>query len=214
MGRGEPHQKLARRLAGSRPDRRRDLLRRQTRDDRHQRYGQRNPQKQLETDLRTGLHDQTRGWGLGLSLSRRVIEEYHQGRIGVVYSELAKAPISALPLNATSTDGPATRNTHGFAGRATVRQPADNRNGLRESIFRLRDSLATIPPDTLQATPPSRPKSCSEPVRHSRSNRFRRNPSVPYTNRPLSKGSYWPWFSLIWSSSTITCGKFISSVGN
>ena len=63
MGRGEPHQKLARRLAGSRPDRRRDLLRRQTRDDRHQRYGQRNPQKQLETDLRTGLHDQNPGMG-------------------------------------------------------------------------------------------------------------------------------------------------------
>ena len=55
--------KLARRLAGSRPDRRRDLLRRQTRDDRHQRYGQRNPQKQLETDLRTGLHDQNPGMG-------------------------------------------------------------------------------------------------------------------------------------------------------
>ena len=34
---------------------------------------------------------------------------------------------------------------------------------LRESIFRLRDSLATIPPDTF----PSQPKSCSEPVRHS-----------------------------------------------
>ncbi|MFQ8755976.1 MAG: hypothetical protein ACLR9A_01550 [Alistipes putredinis] len=38
---------------------------------------------------------------------------------------------------------------------------------LRESIFRLRDSLATIPPDTLPSAPPSQPKSCSEPVRHS-----------------------------------------------
>ena len=87
------------------------------------------PKSNWKRIFEPGFTTKTRGWGLGLSLSRRVIEEYHQGRIASFTPNWAKAPISALPLNATSTDGPATRNTHGFAGRATVRQPADNRNG-------------------------------------------------------------------------------------
>lgn len=35
-----------------------------------------------------GFTTKTRGWGLGLSLSRRIIEEYHAGKIGVVRSEI------------------------------------------------------------------------------------------------------------------------------
>lgn len=35
-----------------------------------------------------GFTTKTRGWGLGLSLSRRIIEEYHAGKIGVVSSEI------------------------------------------------------------------------------------------------------------------------------
>ncbi|MBO5833118.1 MAG: sensor histidine kinase [Alistipes sp.] len=34
-----------------------------------------------------GFTTKTRGWGLGLSLSRRIIEEYHKGKIAVVRSE-------------------------------------------------------------------------------------------------------------------------------
>lgn len=34
-----------------------------------------------------GYTTKTRGWGLGLSLSRRIIEEYHRGKIAVVRSE-------------------------------------------------------------------------------------------------------------------------------
>lgn len=37
-----------------------------------------------------GFTTKTRGWGLGLSLSRRIIEEYHHGRIAVVDSEIGK----------------------------------------------------------------------------------------------------------------------------
>jgi signal transduction histidine kinase len=37
-----------------------------------------------------GFTTKTRGWGLGLSLSRRVIEEYHKGRIFVADSEVGK----------------------------------------------------------------------------------------------------------------------------
>ncbi len=35
-----------------------------------------------------GFTTKTRGWGLGLSLSKRIIEEYHRGRIAVVESEM------------------------------------------------------------------------------------------------------------------------------
>ncbi|MFI3278180.1 MAG: ATP-binding protein, partial [Rikenellaceae bacterium] len=35
-----------------------------------------------------GFTTKTRGWGLGLSLSRRIVEEYHDGRIAVVESEI------------------------------------------------------------------------------------------------------------------------------
>ena len=37
-----------------------------------------------------GFTTKTRGWGLGLSLSKRIIEEYHQGHIFVVDSEVGK----------------------------------------------------------------------------------------------------------------------------
>lgn len=37
-----------------------------------------------------GFTTKTRGWGLGLSLSRRVIEEYHKGKIFVAESEVGK----------------------------------------------------------------------------------------------------------------------------
>ncbi len=35
-----------------------------------------------------GFTTKTRGWGLGLSLSRRIIEDYHHGRISVVESQI------------------------------------------------------------------------------------------------------------------------------
>ena len=37
-----------------------------------------------------GFTTKKRGWGLGLSLVRRIVEEYHRGRITVAHSELGK----------------------------------------------------------------------------------------------------------------------------
>jgi signal transduction histidine kinase len=34
-----------------------------------------------------------RGWGLGLSLTKRIVEEYHRGSIKVSHSEIGKAPL-------------------------------------------------------------------------------------------------------------------------
>ncbi len=45
-----------------------------------------------------GFTTKTRGWGLGLSLSRRIVEEYHQGRIAVVDSEPGKGTTIRITL--------------------------------------------------------------------------------------------------------------------
>lgn len=45
-----------------------------------------------------GFTTKTRGWGLGLSLSRRIIEEYHGGRIAVVESEIGKGTTIRITL--------------------------------------------------------------------------------------------------------------------
>jgi hypothetical protein len=37
-----------------------------------------------------GVTNKQRGWGLGLSLARRIVEEYHKGRIHVLESEINK----------------------------------------------------------------------------------------------------------------------------
>ncbi|WP_304609380.1 ATP-binding protein, partial [Muribaculum intestinale] len=46
-----------------------------------------------------------RGWGLGLALARRIIEQYHHGRIYVAASELGRGttfrielPLMSLPI--------------------------------------------------------------------------------------------------------------------
>jgi signal transduction histidine kinase len=34
-----------------------------------------------------GYTTKKRGWGLGLTLARRIVEEYHKGKIGLKYSD-------------------------------------------------------------------------------------------------------------------------------
>ena len=46
--------------------------------------------KDLKSVFTPGFTTKKRGWGLGLSLARRIVEEYHKGRIFVKQSELGK----------------------------------------------------------------------------------------------------------------------------
>jgi signal transduction histidine kinase len=48
-----------------------------------------------------GFTTKQRGWGLGLSLARRIIEEYHHGRIFIRHSELGKGSSIRIILNKT-----------------------------------------------------------------------------------------------------------------
>jgi len=46
------------------------------------------PLSNFKTVFKPGYSTKTRGWGLGLSLAKRIIEDYHDGKIKVLFSEL------------------------------------------------------------------------------------------------------------------------------
>ena len=48
------------------------------------------PKKQFNKIFEPGFTTKKRGWGLGLSLTKRIVEEYHDGRIRVLNSEVNK----------------------------------------------------------------------------------------------------------------------------
>jgi signal transduction histidine kinase len=48
------------------------------------------PDKQWKTIFKPGYSTKKRGWGMGLSLTKRIIEEYHQGKIFVKSSKPGK----------------------------------------------------------------------------------------------------------------------------
>lgn len=51
-----------------------------------------------KTVFTPGYTTKKRGWGLGLSLARRIVEEYHSGRIFVKQSELNKGTVFRIEL--------------------------------------------------------------------------------------------------------------------
>ena len=60
------------------------------------------PKSQFNTIFNPGFTTKKRGWGLGLSLSRRIIEDYHNGKIKVFYSELNKGTTMQIVLKTVS----------------------------------------------------------------------------------------------------------------
>jgi signal transduction histidine kinase len=57
------------------------------------------PKNKLESVFLPGYTTKKRGWGLGLALARRIIENYHQGRLFIKWSEVGKGTTFRLVLN-------------------------------------------------------------------------------------------------------------------
>ena len=57
------------------------------------------PKATYRTIFKPGYTTKSRGWGLGLSLSKRIIEEYHDGQIFVKSSEINKGTTFRIVLN-------------------------------------------------------------------------------------------------------------------
>ncbi len=51
------------------------------------------PRAQYKKVFEPGFTTKKRGWGLGLSLTKRIVEEYHKGKIKVLSSEIGKGTI-------------------------------------------------------------------------------------------------------------------------
>lgn len=54
--------------------------------------------KDLASVFQPGFTTKKRGWGLGLSLAKRIVEEYHKGRIWVKKSEIGKGTTFRIEL--------------------------------------------------------------------------------------------------------------------
>ncbi|MFM7757427.1 MAG: ATP-binding protein, partial [Crocinitomicaceae bacterium] len=55
---------------------------------------------QFKTIFQPGYSTKKRGWGLGLTLVKRIIEEYHKGKVFVLKSELDKGAVFRIVLKA------------------------------------------------------------------------------------------------------------------
>ncbi|HEC43026.1 MAG TPA: HAMP domain-containing histidine kinase [Bacteroides sp.] len=57
------------------------------------------PKNRQKTIFKPGYTTKQRGWGLGLSLAKRIVEIYHKGKIFVLQSEAEKSTIIRIILN-------------------------------------------------------------------------------------------------------------------
>ncbi len=57
------------------------------------------PKSKFKTIFEPGFTTKQRGWGLGLSLCKRIIENYHKGKIFVMNSEVNKGTTFRILLN-------------------------------------------------------------------------------------------------------------------
>ena len=56
------------------------------------------PHKNFNSVFMPGYTTKKRGWGLGLSLAKRIIEEYHHGKIYVLSSEIGKGTVFRIEM--------------------------------------------------------------------------------------------------------------------
>ncbi|MDG1870670.1 MAG: ATP-binding protein, partial [Flavobacterium sp.] len=56
---------------------------------------------QFKTIFEPGFTTKKRGWGLGLSLTKRIVEEYHGGKIKVLQSEIGKGTTIQVAIKKT-----------------------------------------------------------------------------------------------------------------
>jgi anti-sigma regulatory factor (Ser/Thr protein kinase) len=56
------------------------------------------PKKLHKTIFKPGYTTKSRGWGLGLSLAKRIVEKYHNGKIYVLHSEIDKGTTFRIVL--------------------------------------------------------------------------------------------------------------------
>lgn len=57
------------------------------------------PKNKLESVFMPGFTTKKRGWGLGLALAKRIIENYHEGRLFVKWSEVGRGTTFRVVLN-------------------------------------------------------------------------------------------------------------------
>jgi signal transduction histidine kinase len=57
------------------------------------------PKSAFKKIFNPGFTTKQRGWGLGLSLARRIVEEYHHGKIFVRHSEMGKGSCIRIVMN-------------------------------------------------------------------------------------------------------------------
>jgi hypothetical protein len=66
------------------------------------------PKKDFATVFQPGYTTRKRGWGLGLSLTKRIVENYHQGNVFVRDSEIGKGTTFRIVLKSNMTYVPTT----------------------------------------------------------------------------------------------------------
>ena len=57
------------------------------------------PKNKLDNVFMPGFTTKKRGWGLGLALAKRIIENYHEGKLFVKWSEMGRGTTFRVVLN-------------------------------------------------------------------------------------------------------------------
>ncbi len=70
------------------------------------------PKNARKTVFQPGYTTKQRGWGLGLSLTKRIIENYHSGKVFVKQSEVGQGTTFRIVLNKVTQNG---RNIHSYS---------------------------------------------------------------------------------------------------